>query len=68
MTNFDFLKADQQFASSADTAAQAEMVLPISPAFAATGSRTALEFAVKWLYSENERFVRYGAPLCGNSV
>ena len=53
-TNFDFLKTDPQFASFADTAAQAEMVLPISPAFAATGSRTALEFAVKWLYSVDE--------------
>ena len=50
-TNFNFLKADPQFATFADTAAQAELVLSISPAFAATGSRTALEFAVKWLYS-----------------
>ena len=50
-TNFDFLKTDPQFASFADTAIQAELVLPISPAFAAGGCRTALEFAVKWLYS-----------------
>ncbi|MCL2426324.1 MAG: DEAD/DEAH box helicase family protein, partial [Oscillospiraceae bacterium] len=50
-TNFDFLKTDPQFASFADTAIQAERVLPISPSFSATGSRTALEFAVKWLYS-----------------
>ena len=53
-TNFDFLKSDLQFASFADTAAQAEMVLPVSSAFAATGCRTALEFAVKWLYSADE--------------
>ena len=53
-TNFDFLKTDAQFASFADTAAQAEMVLPISPAFSASGCRTALEFAVKWLYSADE--------------
>ena len=51
MTNFNFLKAEPQFATFADTAVQAELVLPISPAFTATGSRTALEFAVKWLYS-----------------
>ena len=51
MTNFNFLKTDPQFAAFADTAAQAELVLSISPAFSATGSRTALEFAVKWLYS-----------------
>ena len=51
MTNFNFLKTDPQFATFADTAIQAELVLPISPAFSATGSRTALEFAVKWLYS-----------------
>ncbi|MCL2235849.1 MAG: DEAD/DEAH box helicase family protein [Defluviitaleaceae bacterium] len=51
MTNFDFLKTDPQFATFADVSCQAELVLPISPAFSATGSRTALEFAVKWLYS-----------------
>ncbi|MCL1876383.1 MAG: DEAD/DEAH box helicase family protein [Synergistaceae bacterium] len=54
MTNFDFLKSDPQFAAFADTAAQAELVLPISPAFCASGCRTALEFAVKWLYSADE--------------
>jgi len=51
MTNFNFLKSDPKFATFADTAIQAELVLPISPAFTATGSRTALEFAIKWLYS-----------------
>ena len=51
MTNFDFLKSDPQFTTFADTAVQAEQVLPISPAFSATGCRTAMEFAVKWLYS-----------------
>ncbi|MCL1791988.1 MAG: DUF4145 domain-containing protein, partial [Peptococcaceae bacterium] len=50
-TNFDFLKTDPQFASFADTAEQAELVLPVSPASAAMMCRTALEFAVKWLYS-----------------
>ena len=50
-TNFDFLKSDPQFAPFADTAVQSEMVLPISPALCATGCRTALESAIKWLYS-----------------
>ena len=51
MTNFDFLKVDTQFASFAESAVQAEQVWAISPALSATGCRTALEFAVKWLYS-----------------
>ena len=58
MTNFSFLKTDPQFATFADTAIQAELVLPISPAFTATGSRTALEFAVKWLYSVDNALER----------
>jgi len=58
MTNFNFLKSDPQFATFADTAIQAELVLPISPAFTATGSRTALEFAVKWLYSVDNALER----------
>jgi len=51
VTNFNFLKNDPQFTTFADTAVQAELVLSISPAFTATGSRSALEFAVKWIYS-----------------
>jgi len=53
-TSFSFLKSDPQFASFANTAEQAELVLAISPAFSVTGCRTALEFAVKWLYSVDE--------------
>jgi len=58
MTNFNFLKSDPHFASFADTAIQAELVLSISPTFAATGSRTALEFAVKWLYSVDNSLIK----------
>ena len=54
MTNFDFLKSDPQFTTFADTAVTAEVVLPINPAISATTSRTAMEFAVKWLYSVDE--------------
>jgi len=53
-TNFDFLKSDPQFACFAEAAVQAEMVLPISPRLSATGCRTAMEFAVKWIYSADE--------------
>ncbi|WP_250227783.1 DEAD/DEAH box helicase family protein [Anaeropeptidivorans aminofermentans] len=50
-TNFDFLLKDPQFEPFAEAAVSAERVLPISPALCATACRTALEFAVKWVYS-----------------
>lgn len=50
-TNFDFLLTDPQFTPFTEAAVSAEKVLPISPALCATGCRTALEFAVKWVYS-----------------
>lgn len=50
-TNFDFLLNDSQFEPFAEAAVSAERVLPISPALCATACRTALEFAVKWVYS-----------------
>lgn len=50
-TNFDFLTKDPQFEPFAEAAVSAERVLPILPALCATACRTALEFAVKWVYS-----------------
>ena len=50
-TNFDFLLKEPQFEPFAEAAISAERVLHISPALCATACRTALEFAVKWLYS-----------------
>lgn len=50
-TNFDFLLKETQFEPFAEAAVSAERVLPISPALCATACRTALEFAVKWVYS-----------------
>ena len=50
-TNFDFLLKDPQFEPFAEAAVSAERVLSISPALCATACRTALEFAVKWVYS-----------------
>ena len=57
-TNFDFLLSDPQFASFAGAAVSAEMVLPISTSLCATACRTALEFAVKWVYSVDDALRR----------
>lgn len=57
-TNFDFLLRDPQFEPFAEAAVSAERVLPISPALCATACRTALEFAVKWVYSVDKTLRR----------
>ncbi|MCK9315579.1 MAG: DEAD/DEAH box helicase family protein [Verrucomicrobia bacterium] len=54
-TNFDFLLREPQFETFAEAAVSAERVLSISPALCATACRTALEFAVKWVYSVDGR-------------
>lgn len=51
MTNFDFLKVEQQFAAFADVAISAEKVFHIDYASSVLNCRRAMEFAVKWLYS-----------------
>lgn len=53
-TNFDFLKQDPQFESFGDAAVSAERVMSISPSLSATATRTALEIAVKWMYSADD--------------
>lgn len=50
-TNFDFLLQDPQFEPFAEVAVSAERVFSISQALCATACRTAMEFAVKWVYS-----------------
>lgn len=57
-TNFDFLLQDPQFEPFAEAAVSAERVLPISPALCATACRTALEFAVKWVYSVDGSLIK----------
>lgn len=57
-TNFDFLLNDPQFEPFAEAAVSAERVLPISPALCATACRTALEFAVKWVYSVDKSLTK----------
>ena len=50
-TNFDFLTKEKQFEPFAEAAVSAEKVFLISASLCATACRTALEFAVKWVYS-----------------
>ena len=57
-TNFDFLTKDSQFESFADAAVSAERALFISPHLCATACRTALEFAVKWVYSVDGSLIK----------
>ncbi len=51
MTNFDFLDADSQFASFASIAKEAELVFSASTKACALMCRSAMEAAVKWVYS-----------------
>ena len=51
MTNFDFLKSENQFAAFADACIEAENSISVSPALCALGVRKSAELAVKWLYS-----------------
>lgn len=49
-SNFDFLKQEARFSSFTDVAIEAERVFHISLGSSAIGCRTAMEFAVKWMY------------------
>ena len=51
MTNFNFLKENEDFEAFADSCCEAEKVLSASPAMCAVGCRKALEIAVKWVYT-----------------
>lgn len=51
MTNFDFLKSDPQFDTFADSAINAERIFHIDPKIAAASCRTAMENAIKWMYT-----------------
>ncbi|NLY08409.1 MAG: DEAD/DEAH box helicase family protein [Tissierellia bacterium] len=53
-TNFEFLKDDKQFESFYEAAVSAERAIFVSPAVSASASRTALEIAVKWMYSADD--------------
>ncbi len=57
-TNFDFLTQDPQFASFAEAAVSAERALPVAPFLCAAACRTALEFAVKWIYSVDNTLIK----------
>ena len=51
MTNFDFLKEEEQFSAFADVAISAEKILNIDMEASVINCRRAMEFAVKWMYS-----------------
>ena len=59
MTNFDFLKSDPQFSTFSDVAISAEKILNIDAAASVLNCRRAMEFAVKWMYSEKRLFTQY---------
>lgn len=58
MSNFDFLQSDPAFAPFAKAARAAEQVLHIDPSICALSCRTAMESAVKWMYSVDDSLVR----------
>ena len=51
MTNFDFLKKEQDFSTFADAAIAAEKIINLDTAACAINCRRAMEIAVKWMYS-----------------
>jgi type I restriction enzyme R subunit len=51
MTNFDFLKKDEQFDAFSDVAIAAENILHIDVDSCVLNCRRAMEFAIKWMYS-----------------
>ena len=57
MTNFDFLKQDNQFDTFSDVATTAERILHIDPASSIMACRRAMEFAIKWMYSVDKFLV-----------
>ena len=57
MTNFDFLKQDNQFDTFSDVAITAERILHIDPASSIMACRRAMEFAIKWMYSVDKFLV-----------
>ena len=51
MTNFDFLKKEQDFTTFADAAIAAEKIINLDTAASVINCRRAMEIAVKWMYS-----------------
>ena len=53
-SNFSFLKDNKEYELFADACIDAENVASSAPALSVSGSRKALELAVKWLYAADE--------------
>ena len=57
-TNFEFLKEKKRFKDFANSCMEAEKSIIVSPSTTAILSRRALELAVKWVYINDEDFVK----------
>ena len=57
MTNFDFLKSNPQFDIFSSVAVSAERILHIDASASIINCRRAMEFAVKWMYSVDNKLV-----------
>ena len=53
-SNFSFLKENKEYELFADACIDAENVASSAPALSVSGSRKALELAIKWLYAADE--------------
>ncbi|MDD2533897.1 MAG: DEAD/DEAH box helicase family protein [Eubacteriales bacterium] len=57
MTNFSSIQSDPRFASFADVAVSAELILMVDAEASIINCRRAMEFAVKWMYSVDSSLV-----------
>ena len=55
ITNFDYLKKESEFSTFADTAISAEKIILMDSGASILNSRRAMEFAVKWMYSIDDK-------------
>ena len=55
ITNFDYLKKESGFSTFADTAISAEKIILMDSGASILNSRRAMEFAVKWTYSVDDK-------------
>lgn len=57
MTNFDYLKSNQQFNTFVDVAISAERIIHIDPEASIINCRRSMEFAIKWMYSVDKSLI-----------
>ena len=54
-TNFDYLTKEHKFHTFADVAVSAEKIINIDPQASILNARRAMEFALKWMYSVDDK-------------